>query len=124
MINNHSFISLSLFFLSISFADVIMPYHLCDVIQYRAKVDRWNSYVGSGLVSALLRMDEGPIGVAQGFVVGVGFFYLIDQMMPNNPTLNAPNPNEMAVGKGLKGKPRPMKIGTPQPRAGGRMVRM
>ena len=80
--------------------------------------------MGSGIVSALLRIDEGPVGIVQGFVVGVGFFYVIDQMMPNNPMLNAPNPGEVsAAAKGarrVKGGP----IKSPQPRVGGRMVRM
>ena len=72
----------------------------------------------------MLRIDEGPVGIVQGFVVGVGFFYVIDQMMPNNPMLNAPNPGEVATAKGarrMKGGP---KIKAPKPMAGGRMVRM
>ena len=74
-------------------------------------------------MSALLRIDEGPIGVAQGFVVGVGFFYVIDQMMPNNPMLNAPNPKEVAVAKGARrGKAGLNK--PPRRIAGGRTVRM
>ena len=70
----------------------------------------------------MLRIDEGPIGVAQGFVVGVGFFYVIDQMMPNNPMLNAPNPKEVAATKGARRKVGVIK--SPRPTAGGRTVRM
>ena len=32
----------------------------------RAKKDKWNTYIGSGIVSAVLRINEGPVGVVQG----------------------------------------------------------
>ena len=35
-------------------------------LKIRNKKDRWNSYIGSGMVSAVLRVNEGPIGVVQG----------------------------------------------------------
>ena len=44
----------------------------------RNKKDRWNSYVGSGLGSAALRMDEGPMGMVNGFIFGFGFLYIFD----------------------------------------------
>jgi hypothetical protein len=45
----------------------------------RGKKDRWNSYVGSGLGSAALRLDEGPVGMFNGFIFGAGFLYVFDK---------------------------------------------
>ena len=46
----------------------------------RGKKDRWNRYVGSGLGSATLRIDEGPISMLNGFLFGFGFLYAFDTM--------------------------------------------
>lgn len=43
--------------------------------------DRLNSYIGSGVSAAMLRMKEGPYGIAQGFIVGYAFMYVIDRMV-------------------------------------------
>jgi len=51
----------------------------------RNKDDRINAYLGSGLTSGLLRMDEGPLGIAQGFAIGYGFMYAIDKFIVDDP---------------------------------------
>ena len=43
--------------------------------------DRLNAYIGSGFSSAMLRVKQGPYGIAQGFVVGYAFMYVIDRMV-------------------------------------------
>jgi hypothetical protein len=42
----------------------------------RAKKDKWNAYIGSGIVSAVLRINEGPVGVVQGI-----FFCVFNRLM-------------------------------------------
>ena len=78
----------------------------------RDKRDKWNTYIGSGIVSAVLRINEGPVGVAQGifviqiqmplttifyniscsvgFAAGFGFFYAIDLLIPGAANVNVP----------------------------------
>jgi hypothetical protein len=36
------------------------------ISKLRDKQDRWNSYIGSGILSAALRYQEGPIATLQG----------------------------------------------------------
>lgn len=48
----------------------------------RDKDDRWNTYLGSGLASAMTRIKDGPMGVCQGFAQGFAFLYAIDQFLP------------------------------------------
>lgn len=50
-------------------------------LNVRGKDDRMNAYLGSAVASALLRIEEGPLGMIQGFVVGYGFMYAIDQLV-------------------------------------------
>eukprot|EP01041_Mallomonas_annulata_P011919 gene11919-24967_t len=44
----------------------------------RAKEDRLNSYIASGLTSAFVQRQEGPMGALKGFVFGYGIVYLMD----------------------------------------------
>lgn len=57
----------------------------------RNRDDRYNSYFGSALTSAVLRIEEGPLSMIQGFVVGYGFMFALDQVM-----LSMPQPEEGA----------------------------
>eukprot|EP01039_Chlorochromonas_danica_P007760 gene7760-8571_t len=56
---------------------------LCQKL--RACDDRLNVYVGSGLSSAVLRIEEGPFGMLQGFLVGYAFMYVIDKFFVETP---------------------------------------
>lgn len=42
--------------------------------------DRINEFIGSGVTSAILRIEEGPLGVIQGFIVGYGFMYAFEEL--------------------------------------------
>ncbi|KAJ1432754.1 hypothetical protein B484DRAFT_429772 [Ochromonadaceae sp. CCMP2298] len=54
----------------------------------RNKDDRMNAFLGSGLTSALLRIDEGPLGMAQGFAIGFGFMFAIEQFIVDEPAVH------------------------------------
>jgi hypothetical protein len=54
----------------------------------RGKKDKFNSYIGSGLGSMVMRMDEGPWGMAQGFVVGFCFLYAFDLLGARSGAIN------------------------------------
>ena len=50
----------------------------------RQKHDRWNSYIGSGMASACMRLNEGPKGIFMNFCVGFAFMYVIDMLVPSD----------------------------------------
>lgn len=61
----------------------------------RGKQDRWNTYFGSGLASAIMGAKDGPLGVVQGFCAGFAFIYAIDRFLPSGgeelpPTMSTP----------------------------------
>jgi hypothetical protein len=58
----------------------------------RGKEDRWNTVIGSGLASAALRINEGPVAIAQGFGMGCLFVYAIDQFMPQTNDVTGTGP--------------------------------
>mmetsp|Transcript_31600 Transcript_31600/g.34545 ORF Transcript_31600/g.34545 Transcript_31600/m.34545 type:complete len:266 (+) Transcript_31600:242-1039(+) len=43
--------------------------------------DRQNAYLGSGLASAVLRIQDGPIGMLQGFAIGYVFLIAVDSVL-------------------------------------------
>ncbi|RYG96564.1 hypothetical protein EON65_54205, partial [archaeon] len=47
--------------------------------------DRVNVYIGSGLSTAALRINEGPAGMLQGFVAGYAFMYVLDKFFADSP---------------------------------------
>lgn len=49
----------------------------------RQKQDRWNSYIGSGVASASMRLNEGPSSVIKNFAIGFAFMYFIDMLVPS-----------------------------------------
>jgi hypothetical protein len=53
---------------------------------FRGKEDKWNTILGSGLASGLLRIKEGPAAMAQGAMLGAGFVMAIDLMQPESST--------------------------------------
>lgn len=64
-------------------------------LKLRNKNDRWNSYIASGFCSGYMKMPEGYLGVAQGFVSGVAVMYTIDQLFQytqNSAPRNSLNP--------------------------------
>ena len=50
----------------------------------RQKQDRWNSYIGSGMASACMRLSEGPKGIVMNFCIGFAFMYVIDMLVPSD----------------------------------------
>lgn len=42
--------------------------------------DDFNTYIGSGLAAALLRYEDGPLGMLQGFAIGYGFMFAIERV--------------------------------------------
>ena len=52
------------------------------VLELRGKEDRWNQILGSGLASALLRVDDGPAAMLQGAMLGCAFIMVIDLLQP------------------------------------------
>jgi hypothetical protein len=56
---------------------------------FRGKEDKWNTILGSGLASGLLRIKEGPAAMAQGAMLGAGFVMAIDLMQPEASTNSA-----------------------------------
>ena len=68
--------------------------------KFRNIDDKWNSFIGSGIGSAALRAQEGPLGIAQGFVVGFGFMYMFDRLTSNSSPTIGPD----AVIQSPKGK--------------------
>lgn len=51
----------------------------------RGKEDRYNSYIGSGLSSAILARHEGPFKMIQSFAMGYSFMYVIDSIIGRSP---------------------------------------
>ena len=49
----------------------------------RQKRDRWNSYMGSGLTSACMRIKEGPKSIIMNFCIGFAFMYVVDMIAPS-----------------------------------------
>ncbi len=52
----------------------------------RGKDDKWNSILGSGVASGVMRINEGPFAVLNGFVLGCVFVYAINAYMPSPTT--------------------------------------
>jgi len=50
----------------------------------RQKRDRWNSYMGSGLTSACMRIKEGPKSIIMNFCIGFAFMYIVDMIVPSS----------------------------------------
>lgn len=55
----------------------------------RAKSDSTNRYIGSGLGSAMLAANDGPMAMLNGFAVGYAFLYMIDKFTDSNADVNA-----------------------------------
>ena len=53
------------------------------LFELRGKEDRWNQILGSGLASALLRVNDGPVAMLQGGMMGSAFIMVIDMMSVN-----------------------------------------
>ena len=51
-------------------------------LELRGKEDRWNQILGSGLASALLRVNDGPAAMLQGAMLGCAFIMVIDMLQP------------------------------------------
>ena len=54
--------------------------------------DKWNMCFGSAIASSFLRVKEGPVAMAQGFVLGFAFVYTLDRLM-----LISAGPNEVST---------------------------
>jgi len=67
------------------------------VATLRAKDDKWNVYLGSGLASAAMGAKEGPIGAAQGFAAGFAFMFAVDQFLPEENMPSVPMSTQLAT---------------------------
>ena len=67
----------------------------------RAKSDATNRYIGSGLGSAMLAANDGPMAMLNGFAVGYAFLYMIDKFTDSGSDVNSGRGAPGTVGSSM-----------------------
>ena len=63
-------------------------------LKLRGLDDKWNTVFGSGFCGGILRADEGPLGMLQGFAIGAVFMLIINEVqLPGTNQVSNANPN-------------------------------
>lgn len=53
----------------------------------RGRSDKWNRMIGTAGASAIMRIPEGPLPMAQGALMGFAFVYFFDTFATNQPDM-------------------------------------